>query len=50
MEAALVDEGVLDYPTYTQSDTELRQTRVSETTTLGLTLYGGRVVTTIALS
>ena len=41
MEAALVDEGVLDYPTYTQSDTELRQTRVSETTTLGLTLYGG---------
>ena len=45
MEAALVDEGVLDYPTYTQSET-----LVSETTALGLTLYGGRVVKTIALS
>ena len=34
-------EGVLDYPT--PSDTELRQTRVSETTALGLTLYGGEL-------
>ena len=40
-EAALVGEGVLDYPT--PSDTELRQTRVSETTALGLTLYGGEL-------
>ena len=40
LEAALVSEGVLDYPTYSQSVTELRQTHVSETTALGLTLYG----------